>query len=162
MSGSHLDGGLARPGTVNWPLLSGVIPQLADSHIPRHESGLGLAASLAPGDTAVLIPSDEAGRSLGGLGGTGKTQLALAVAHALWDRRALDLVVWLCPTSRDAVVTGYAQAMRDVAGTPGTDGPEAAAAHFLDWLAETGRPWLVILDDLAEAGVLEGLWPHGP
>jgi len=85
MSGSPLDGGLARPATVNWPLLSGVIPQLADSHIPRHETGLRLAASLAPGDTAVLIPSDEAGRSLGGLGGTGKTQLALAVAHTLWD-----------------------------------------------------------------------------
>src|SRR5262249_32391235 len=85
MSRSLPDGGLARPGPVSWPLLSGLIPQLADSHIPRHETGLGLASSLAPGDTAVLIPSDAAGRSLGGLGGTGKTQLALAVAHTLWD-----------------------------------------------------------------------------
>src|SRR5215470_8155637 len=162
MSGSQLDGGLARPGTLNWPLLSGVIPQLADSHIPRHESGLGLAASLAPGDTAVLIPSDEAGRSLGGLGGTGKTQLALAVAHALWDRRALDLVVWLCPSTRDAVVTAYAQAMRDIGEAAHGEPAERAAARFLDWLARTRRPWLVILDDLADATVLEGLWPHGP
>ena len=162
MNGRHPEGATARPDEVTWPLLSGLIPQLADSHVPRQETGLGLAASLAPGDTAVLIPDEEAGRTLGGLGGTGKTQLALAIAHALWDRRALDLVLWLTPTSRDAVVTGYAQAMHDVAGTPATDGPEAAAAHFLDWLAETGRPWLVILDDLAEAGVLEGLWPHGP
>jgi len=162
MSGSHLGGGLARPGTVNWPLLSGVIPQLADSHIPRHESGLGLAASLAPGDTAVLIPSDEAGRSLGGLGGTGKTQLALAVAHALWDRRALDLVVWLCPSTRDAVVTAYAQAMQDIGEAAHGEPAEKAAARFLDWLAGTRRPWLVILDDLGDAAVLEGLWPHGP
>src|SRR6516225_5767519 len=162
MSGSPLDGGLARPATVNWPLLSGVIPQLADSHIPRHETGLRLAASLAPGDTAVLIPSDEAGRSLGGLGGTGKTQLALAVAHALWDRRALDLVVWLCPSTRDAVVTAYAQAMRDIGEAAHGEPAERAAARFLDWLARTRRPWLVILDDLADAAVLEGLWPHGP
>src|SRR6266566_4993361 len=162
MSASHLDGGLARPVAVNWPLLSGVIPQLADSHVPRHETGLGLAVSLAPGDTAVLIPSDEAGRSLGGLGGTGKTQLALAVAHTLWDRRALDLVVWVCPSTRDAVVTAYGQAMRDIGEAAGGEPAEAAAGRFLDWLTETSRPWLVILDDLGDAAVLEGLWPHGP
>jgi hypothetical protein len=161
MSGRYPEGTPARPEEVTWPLLSGLIPQLADSHVPRQETGLGLAASLAPGDTAVLIPADAASRTLGGLGGTGKTQLALAVAHALWDRHALDLVVWLTPSSRDAVITGYAQAMQDVGG-PTADGPEATAAHFLDWLTETSRSWLVILDDLADAAVLEGLWPHGP
>src|SRR6516164_9171574 len=146
----------ARPERVSWPLLSGLIPPLADSHVPRQETGLGLAASMAPGDTAVLIPDEEAGRTLGGLGGTGKTQLALSVAHALWERRALDMILWLTPSSRDAMVTGYAQAMQDV------DGHEAAAIRFLDGLAETHRSWLVILDDLADAAVLEGLWPHGP
>src|SRR5499427_4579603 len=161
MNGRYPDGVPVRPGEVTWPLLSGLIPQLADSYVPRQETGLGLAATLAPGDTAVLIPADEANRTLGGLGGTGKTQLALAVAHTLWDRHALDLVLWLTPSSRDAVITGYAQAMQDV-GRPSADGPEAAAAHFLDWLSETGRPWLVILDDLADASALEGLWPHGP
>jgi len=162
MSSRHPEGAPARAGEVSWPLLSGLIPQLADAHVPRQETGLGLAASLAPGDTAVLIPDQEASRTLGGLGGTGKTQLALSVAHALWDRRALDLVLWLTPTSRDAVVTCYAQAMHDVSGMATEDGPEVAAAHFLDWLAETDRPWLVILDDLADTAVLEGLWPHGP
>ena len=108
----------------------------------------------------MLIPDGEAAQTLGGLGGTGKTQLALAVAHALWDRRAVDLVVWITPASRDAVVTGYAQAVQDLGGV--ADGPEAAAVHFLDWLTETDRPWLVILDDLGDAAVLEGLWPHGP
>src|SRR5499427_142241 len=161
MNGRYPDGVPVRPGEVTWPLLSGLIPQLADSYVPRQETGLGLAATLAPGDTAVLIPADEANRTLGGLGGTGKTQLALAVAHTLWDRHALDLVLWLTPSSRDAVVTGYAQAMQDV-GRPSADGPEAAATHFLDWLSETGRPWLVILDDLGDASALEGLWPHGP
>jgi tetratricopeptide (TPR) repeat protein len=147
---------------VTWPLLSGLIPQLADAHVPRQETGLGLAANLAAGDTAVLIPDDEAARTLGGLGGTGKTQLALAIAHTLWDRRAVDLVLWLSPASRDAVITGYAQAMHDVAGPAGGERPEAAAARFLGWLAETHRRWLVILDDLADADAMEGLWPHGP
>ncbi len=162
MSGSQSGVGPARPGPVSWPVLSGLIPQLADSHVPRHETGLGLAASLAPGDTAVLIPSDEAGRALGGLGGTGKTQLALAIAHALWDRRAVDLVVWMCPTTRDGVVTAYAQAMRDIGEGAEGETAETAAGRFLDRLTQTSRPWLVILDDLGDAAVLEGLWPHGP
>jgi tetratricopeptide (TPR) repeat protein len=161
MSGRYPDGAPARPEEVTWPLLSGLIPQLADSNIPRQETGLSLAASLVPGDTAVLIPADEANRTLGGLGGTGKTQLALAVAHTLWDRRAVELVLWLTPSHRDAVIIGYAQAMRDVGGST-AEGPEAAAVHFLDWLTQTDHPWLVILDDLADAAVLEGLWPHGP
>ena len=60
MNGRHPEGAPARPDEVTWPLLSGLIPQLADSHVPRQETGLGLAASLAPGDTAVLIPDEEA------------------------------------------------------------------------------------------------------
>src|SRR4029077_14178090 len=97
MSGRYPDGVPARPEEVTWPLLSGLIPQLADSHVPRQETGLGLAASLAPGDTAVLIPAEEASRTLGGLGGTGKTQLAPAVAHALWDRTPLVRLAALPP-----------------------------------------------------------------
>src|SRR6266851_954771 len=162
MNGRHPEGVPARPDEVTWPLLSGLIPQLADSHVPRQETGLGLAASLAPGDTAVLIPDEEAGRTLGGLGGTGKTQLALAIAHALWDRNALDLVLWLTPSSRDAVVTGYAQAMRDIGEGAEGETAETAAGRFLDRLTQTSRPWLVILDDLGDAAALEGLWPHGP
>src|SRR5690349_3831263 len=127
MSGRYPEGVPARPGEVTWPMLSGLIPQLADSYVPRQETGLGLAATLAPGDTAVLIPADEANRTLGGLGGTGKTQLALAVAHALWDRRALDLVLWLCPSTRDAVVTAYAQAMQDIGEAAHGEPAEKAA-----------------------------------
>src|SRR5215831_17274827 len=132
MSGRRPNSAPARPEGAVWPLLSGLIPQLADSHVPRQETGLSLAASMAPGDTAVLIPDDEAGRTLGGLGGTGKTQLALAVAHALWDRRALDLVVWVCPSTRDAVVTAYAQAMRDIGEAVYAEPTEKAAGRFLD------------------------------
>src|SRR5215469_2160696 len=152
----------ARPQHVTWPLLSGPIPPLADAYTPRQETGLGLAASMVAGETAVLVPTDdEAGKSLGGLGGTGKTQLAAAVAHVLWQQRTLDLLVWVNPTGRDAVLTTYAQALRDI-GEPasGTD-PELAAGQFLAWLAETDRPWLVVFDDLSDPAILDGLWPRG-
>ena len=150
-----------HPGQAAWPVLSGLMPPLADSYTPRTETGLGLAASLNPGETAVLVTADNDARALAGLGGTGKTQLAAAIARTLWDQRALDALIWLTAASRDAVVTGFAQALADVGAPDRGEGPEKAASHFLAWLAGTDRQWLVVLDDLADPAVLEGLWPWG-
>jgi hypothetical protein len=44
---------------------------------------------------------------------------------------------------------------------PAGDG-ETIAAQFLAWLAETGRLWLVVLDDVSDPADLDGLWPAGP
>jgi tetratricopeptide (TPR) repeat protein len=163
MSGQAVHGGTVpeQPQQVMWPVLSGLIPPLTESYIPRAETGLALADSLPPGQTAVLVTADDAARDLGPLGGTGKTQLAVAIAHTLWNRQAVDLLVWVTASGRDAVLTGYAQALLDVGAPDPRAGPQAAAAHFLTWLAETDRPWLAVLDDLADPAVLEGLWPGG-
>jgi tetratricopeptide (TPR) repeat protein len=162
MSGQAIQGDTIRqPGPVAWPVFSGLMPPLADSYVPRTESGLTLADGLHPGETVVLVTADEAARALGAMGGTGKTQLAAAIAHTLWDRQAVELIVWVTASSRDAVLTSYAQALGDV-GVPGTSGgAPAAASHFLAWLAGTTRPWLAVLDDLTDPAVLEGLWPWG-
>jgi hypothetical protein len=47
-------------------------------------------------------------------GGTGKTQIAVAFSHALWGARAVDALVWVPATSREAIVAGFAQAARTV------------------------------------------------
>jgi len=138
------------------------MPPLADSYTPRTESGPDPADDLHPGETVVLVTADHAARALGGMGGTGKTQLAAAIAHTLWSRGAVDLVLWVTASGRDAVLTGYAQALGDVGLPDPYEGPEVAASHFLAWLAETPRPWLAVLDDLTDPAVLDGLWPWGP
>jgi len=139
-----------------------MIPPLAEAYVPRQETGLSLAASMVAGQTGLLIPTDDdAGKSLGGLGGTGKTQLATAIAHVLWEQQALDLLLWVTPSGQDAVLTSYAQALHDVGEPVPIAGPELAATHFLAWLAETDRPWLVVFDDLDDPAVLDGLWPRG-
>ena len=149
-------------GQVAWPVLSGLMPPLADFYIPRTESGLALADSLKPGETVVLVTADDAASALGAMGGTGKTQLAVAVALTLGDQRAVDLLLWVNTSSRDAVLTSYAQALDDVGEPDPREGPLVAASHLLAWLAGTGRPWLAVLDDLTDPAVLEGLWPWGP
>ncbi len=149
----------------SWPVRSGTLPRLADCFDPRPETGFAVARVLAAGATAVLtqpIPPDGAGRhSLGGLGGTGKTQLAVATALSAWRSGQVDLLAWVPAASRDAVLTAYAQALAAV-GVPAAHADmDAAAASFLGWLATTSRPWLVVLDDLAELADLDELWPLG-
>ena len=84
-----------------------------------------------------------------GLGGVGKTQLAAGLAHRLWGQQEVDLLVWATATSRSGVVARYAQAAADIAGEYDPD-PEEAAIRFLGWLADTGRRWLLVLDDLTQ------------
>jgi tetratricopeptide (TPR) repeat protein len=161
MSQAVRGGITGQSGQVTWPVLSGLMPPLADSYTPRTESGPDPADSLHPGETVVLVTAGGAARALGGMGGTGKTQLAAAIAHTLWSRGAVDLVLWVTASGRDAVLTGYAQALGEVGLPDPYEGPEVAAAHFLAWLAETPRPWLAVLDDLTDPAVLDGLWPWG-
>ena len=141
--------------------LSGSIPPLADSFHQRPETGLDLRAGLYPGDTVVLTHGEETPAAPAVQGGTGKTQLAVAFAHALWSARAVDALVWVEATSREAIITGYAEAARTVGAADLAQSAEAAAERFIGWLAHTRRPWALILDDLTSLADLENLWPAG-
>ena len=142
--------------------LSGIIPPLADSFHQRPETGLDLRAGLYPGDTVVLTHGEETAAAPAAQGGTGKTQLAVAFTHALWGARAVDALVWVTATSREAIITGFAQAARTVGAAEAALSAEAAADRFIGWLARTRRPWALILDDLVSLADLENLWPAGP
>ncbi len=147
---------------MRWPVCSSAVPRLAASFSPRPESGFDVARGPAPGETVVLVPPTPPEA----MGGTGKTQLAAALARSLWGSGGVDLLAWVPAASRDSVITGYAQAQAATGalegGAAGTaDTPEADADSFLVWLADTGRPWLVVLDDLADLADLDELWPRG-
>lgn len=151
-----------QPQQRTWPVLSGSVPALAPGYTRRPETGQGQWDAPHPGTTVVLGPDGGPRASARCRGGNGKSQLAAAFARELWAGGDLDLLVWLDAGSRDRIVAGYSSALTDirVAAPPGK--PEAAAARFLDWLRDTGRRWLVVLDGLAEPADAEGLWPHGP
>jgi tetratricopeptide (TPR) repeat protein len=147
------------PSGVKWPVLSGEMPPLAESYSSRPETGLGYITTLPPGETLVL--TDQAG-TRDPAGGTGKSQLAVAAARNLWQTRAVDLLAWVPGSSRDGILTGFVQALGAIGGHLATgEDSDRAAARVLAWLAEARRPWLVVVDDLAEPADLDGLWPRG-
>ena len=143
-------------------LLSGIVPPLADSFCQRPETGLALRGGLYQGDTVVLTQDEQASPAPANQGGTGKTQLAVSYAHALWSVRGVEVLVWVTATNRDAVITGYAQAAAAVGAGDHDLDAEAAADRFVAWLAHTRRPWAVVIDDLSDPADVEGLWPAGP
>jgi tetratricopeptide (TPR) repeat protein len=149
--------------SVSWPVRSGAVPPIAECFISRPETGFDAARGLARGATVVMtrptVPGEAGRPPQAGLGGTGKTQLAVALASVLWRSREVDLLAWVPAASRDAVITGYAGALAAAGGADAD--PDTAAAGFLGWLATTSQPWLVVLDDLADAADLDGLWPRG-
>jgi tetratricopeptide (TPR) repeat protein len=146
-------------------VVSGDVPPIADPYFQRPETGPGLATGLRPGEVVVLVDADGGGGAAGGGsagGGTGKTQLAVEFAHAMWNTAAADTLIWVTATGRETILTGYAQAAVAVGAADPDDPAEAAAARLVSWLAHSQRPWALVIDDLAQLSDLDGLWPAGP
>lgn len=144
-----------------WPVLSGPLPPLADSYNSRYETGPDLRNTLNPGDMIVLGPAEDLPIAGWLAGGTGKTQLAAGYARALLAGREIDLLVWVPASSRDGIITSYAQALADISAVAPAEEPEPAAGEFLAWLTRGGKRWLVVLDDLIDPADADGLWPRG-
>lgn len=109
----------------------------------------------------LVPPPRQAGAADGWPAGTGKTQLAAFLAESLWRSRAIDVLVWITASSTDSILTGFARASAAVAGPDPAGDTQRAAARYLAWLGQSKRPWLVVLDDLAERADLGELWPAG-
>ena len=81
--------------SVSWPVRSGAVPPLAECFIPRPETGFDAARGLARGATVVMtrpaVPGEAGRPPQAGLGGTGKTQLAVALASVCGARAR-----WTC------------------------------------------------------------------
>src|ERR1700745_1519302 len=140
-------------------LLSGTVPPLADAYYPREQSAPDLASSIRPGETVVLVHGEQTAQAPAAQGGTGKTQLAVDFTHAMWNSRAVEVLVWVNGASRESVVTGFAQAANTVDASQPDEGAETAAARFISWLAHTRRPWALVIDDLTELSDLGELGP---
>ena len=154
-----------QPATA--PVLSGSVPPLAVDYQSRQETGFRLTEGLRPGETTLLVPAagEDPGGGLaagGATSGTGKTQLAVGFAHALWSSRAVDLLVWVAAGNRTSIVAGYAQAAADLSLAAADETADGSARRFLNWLHRTSQRWAVVLDDVTSPADLDGLWPQGP
>jgi tetratricopeptide (TPR) repeat protein len=137
---------------------SGTVPELAHGFTGRPESAPALAA-VVPG-TAVALVCAAASQPGQPAGSCGKTQLAAHAAQALSRSGQVELLAWIDASSRASALAGYAQAAA-AAGIDCAGRAEEVATRLTGWLADTTRPWLMVLDDVRDAADLDGLWHRG-
>lgn len=146
-----------------WPVRIGAVPPLAEKFSTRPESAPSLADALLRGHAVTLASAQPDSTEWAELAGAcGKSQLAAYYAESLWRDRAIDLLVWVDASSRASIACGYCDAVAATGGGGSLAGAEALAAGFVEWLAQTDKKWLVVLDDVTDVSALDGLWPQGP
>ncbi len=138
------------------------MPPLAKGFTDRPDTAHGIVDTLVPGSAVALVPSSaSAAGPSDWLGACGKTQLAVAIAESFWRSGAIDTLIWITATSRASVLSALMEASVAATGIEPTGTAESVVVRFISGLAETSQPWLVVLDDLPEATLLDGLWPEG-
>jgi tetratricopeptide (TPR) repeat protein len=140
----------------------GNVPPLAKGFTDRPDTAHRIVDTLVPGSGVALVPSPASGGDPSDwLGACGKSQLAVMIAESLWRSGAIDTLIWITATSRASVLSAFVEASVAVTGIKPAGTAESVAVRFINRLAETSQPWLVVLDDLPEAAFLDGLWPEG-
>jgi len=117
---------------------------------------------MTSGPTAVLPYDDSPPQALQGLGGVGKT--AVAIEYAWRYRTEYDLVCWVRADQMPLVRSSLAALGAAVGLEPSANGIDLTTAGVLDAL-RLGEPysrWLLIFDNAAQPEDLLPLIPSGP
>ncbi|MFJ3712070.1 FxSxx-COOH system tetratricopeptide repeat protein [Streptomyces sp. NPDC090053] len=149
-------------GVAPGPRFPGTVPKIWNA--PARNSGftgrslvLERMRDQLGGGMAVVLPQPQ---TLYGLGGVGKTQVALEYVHRFMAD--YDLVWWISAEQTDDVVSGLAElAVR--LGTQGADDMAAASQEAID-LLRRGVPtarWLLVFDNADDPEQLKRFFPPG-
>ena len=98
--------------------------------------------------------------ALFGLGGVGKTQLALEYVYQHWESQMYERVYWVSAVNQATLFSGLQEiGLRTHCVPDNTDlKPLDIAAKVLRWL-NAQEKWLLILDNLDDVTVVDGYLP---
>jgi hypothetical protein len=98
-------------------------------------------------------------QGLVGLGGVGKSALALEHAHRRYGAGEVDLAWWFVAEDRSVLLAAMARLYGRLTGLGSGEDSEAGAVALRNWLERSPYRWVVIFDN-AEPGVLDGILPE--
>ena len=157
---------LSSHGGGSAPAIWGNVPQRNKNFTGRDEILGKLKEGLSSSVTAVLargVQETVLPHALQGMGGVGKTQVAIEYAYRY--RAEYDLVWWIPADQPTLVRSSLAALAPQLALPPATaSGVESAAQGVLDALRRgiPYRRWLLIFDNADQPEELNEIIPHGP
>ncbi len=96
-----------------------------------------------------------------GLGGIGKTQIALEYAYRARERGRYAHIFWINAASEEAIITGFvmiAELLPDFAAKNETDQRKVVMA-VKRWLEQCPQSWLLIFDNVEELSLIQEYFP---
>src|SRR4051812_42664038 len=128
------------------------VPLNRNPHFTGRDRVLELLARALDGNEA-----EPRKQLLHGVGGVGKTQVALEYAYQ--HREEYDVVWWLPAQEESALGVGYATMVRTLGGNPPNDAtPDELRAELEGRLEHAGR-WLLIFDNAHDADSVRAYLP---
>ena len=123
------------------------VPELPPHYLPRAAYLAGLKQKLLAGGANVGITGQSSAVGLQGMGGIGKTVLAVALAHDSETQQMFsDGIYWLTIGQKPSLLDLQNQLLRQLTGSKETLTTEQEAKDAL-CEALQGRPALVVIDD---------------
>ncbi|PSN58707.1 hypothetical protein BS50DRAFT_450258, partial [Corynespora cassiicola Philippines] len=103
-------------------------------------------------DRKCAVPGSRT--ALVGLGGVGKSQLAIEYAHRRRERSPSTWVFWVHASNAARFEASYRD-IADFVKIPGRKNPKANIFRLVyDWLRDARRSWVLVLDNVDDAGFL--------
>jgi len=131
------------------------VPDRNPMFVGREDELAALAEDAVDGANVVLT------QVAAGLGGVGKTALAIELCHRRRD--TVDVLRWLHAEDREALVTAYVSMAPALGLTVRGLSLDDAVAGVRRWFETTDRSWLLVFDNVEILNVLDGLIPQaGP
>ncbi|KAI1205232.1 uncharacterized protein F4807DRAFT_471225 [Annulohypoxylon truncatum] len=134
---------------------------------PQNPRFFGRKTELSQIDKLLRVDDSSASSSqkavaLYGIGGVGKTQIALQYAYI--NTSSWSVILWVSAVSKLQLAEEYHRiAVRaGLVATSNCSNVESSRQLVLDWLASLHESWLLIFDNVDEEAELETYWPSGP
>ncbi|KAL6912530.1 hypothetical protein FSST1_010290 [Fusarium sambucinum] len=109
----------------------------------------------------IVSRQKRASFAISGLGGVGKTQIALKFTYDNLDR--YPIVLWMQADNKQKLAESYAAAAKRLHIEPEDSQKDADAISTVlkTWLSESDVEWLLVFDNADDLKVLKPFWPPG-